>query len=78
MNFRIQKKLMLWISRSKKKTFSTQEAGRKMIFPYYLRNLHSSRNEEEDASVLHKKIKQKKTNDEVIFSLAWNIMFTDN
>ena len=30
---------------------------------------------EEGASALHKK---KQKNDEVVFSLAWNIMFTDN
>ena len=33
MNFRIKKKLMLWISGNKKKSFPTQEVGRKMIFP---------------------------------------------
>ena len=57
-----------------KKSFSAQEVGRKMIFPQYIRNLHSLRNEEEDASARHKNQK----NDEVIFSLAWNMMFTDN
>ena len=38
-----------------KYSFSTQEVGRKMIFPLYLRNLHNLRNEEEGASALHKK-----------------------
>ena len=38
--------------------------------------MHSLRNEEEDASVLHKKKQQK--NNELIFPLAWNIMFTVN
>ena len=33
MNFSIKEKLMLWISGSKKKSFPTQEVGRKMIFP---------------------------------------------
>ena len=37
-----------------RKSFSTQKVGRKMIFLYYLRNLHSLRNEEGDASDLHK------------------------
>ena len=72
MNFRIQEKLMLWMSRSKKKSFSTQEAGRKMIFSYYLRNLHSSRNEEEDASVLHKKNKKKRWGD-IFFSMEYHV-----
>ena len=45
-----------------------------MIFPQYLRNLDSLRNEEDGASALHKKTK----NDELIFFLAWNIMLTDN
>ena len=37
--------------------------------------MDSLRNEEEGASALHKK---KQKNDEVVFSVAWNIMFTDN
>ena len=37
--------------------------------------MNSLRNEEEGASALHKK---KQENDEVVFSLAWNTMFTDN
>ena len=45
-----------------------------MIFPYYVRTLGSLRNEEEGGSALHKKKKK----NEVIFSLAWNIIFTDN
>ena len=46
-----------------------------MIFPQYLRNLDSLRNEEEGTSALHKKTQK---NDEVMFCLAWNIIFTDN
>ena len=33
MNFRIKEMLRLWISGGKKKSFSTQEVGRKMSFP---------------------------------------------
>ena len=44
-----------------------------MIFPQYLRSLDSLINEEEGGSALHKNTK----NNEVIFSLAWNIIFTD-
>ena len=55
MDFRIKEKLMLWISRRKKRFFSTQENRRKMIFSYYLRNLDSLRIEEEAGSALHKK-----------------------
>ena len=40
-----------------RKTFSTQEVGRKMIFPQYLRNL--KRNEDGDASDLHKKTEKR-------------------
>ena len=40
MNFRTKEKLILQISGGKKRSFSTQEVGRKMIFPSYVRNLH--------------------------------------
>ena len=33
MNFRIKEKLILQISGGKKRSFSTQEVGRKIIFP---------------------------------------------
>ena len=33
MNVRIKKKLVLWISGSKRESFPMQEVGRKMIFP---------------------------------------------
>ena len=73
MNFRIKEKLILWISGSEKKSFSTQEVGRKIIFLSYLQNLHDIvRNEKDDISV-----PKKKKNDK-IFSLAWNIVFTGN
>ena len=55
MDFRIEEKLMLWISGSNKRFFSTQEVRRKMIFSYYLRNLDSLKIEEEAGSALHKK-----------------------
>ena len=71
MHFRIKEKLILWISGSKKKSFSTQEVGRKIIFLSYLQNLHDIvRNEKGDISVLKKKKNAK------IFSLAWSIVFT--
>ena len=38
----------------------------------------SLRKEEEGASTLHKKNKKQKKNDEMMSSLGWNIMFTDN
>ena len=69
MHFRIKEKLILWISGSKKKSFSTQEVGKKIIFLSYLQNLHIVRNEKDDISVF-KKRKNK------IFSLAWSIVFT--
>ena len=53
MNFWIKKKLILWISASKRRSFPTQETGTEMIFPWYLRNLHDFlRNEKDDISVL--------------------------
>ena len=71
MNFRIKEKLILWISGSEKKSFSTQEVGRKIIFLSYLQNLHDIvRNEKDDISV-----PKKKKNDKIFF-LAWNIVFT--
>ena len=33
MNFRIKEKFMLWISGRKRRSFPTQQVGRKMIFP---------------------------------------------
>ena len=58
MNFRIKEKLILWISGNKRRSFSTQEAGRNMIFPKYLRNLHDIlRNKKDDISVLKKTIR---------------------
>ena len=71
MNFRIKQKLILWISEGKRKSFLTQEVGRKMTFLYYLQNLHDIlRNEKDRISVLKK-------NDHMKISLARNIMFTD-
>ena len=68
MNFKIKEKLMFWVSGPPKKSFPTQEVGREMIFPkYFLRN-------GEFGASAHKKQK----NDKMIFSLAWNMMFTDS
>ena len=52
MNFSVKEKLMLWISGNKKKSFSSQEVGRKMISPQYLRNWHILRGEEDNAAAL--------------------------
>ena len=61
MNFQIKEKLMLWIYGSKRRSFSTHEVGKKMIFPLYLGNLHDiSRNQKNDTSVLKKKKKKDK------------------
>ena len=55
MNFRIKDKSMLWIFGSKKKFFPKQEIDRKMIFPWYLRNLHTLGNNKDDTSGLKEK-----------------------
>ena len=65
---------MLRTPGSKKKSFATQEVGREMTRPYYLRNLHSLINADGSVSVLHKKKQKSK----LIFPLVCNIMFTDN
>ena len=71
MNFRIKQKLVLWISEGKRKSFLTHEVGRKMIFLYYLQNLHDIlRNKKYRISVVKK-------NNLMKISLARNIMFTD-
>ena len=62
--------MILRIFGSKGISFSTQEIGRKMIFFYYLRNLHDViRNEKDDLSVL-------KNGDKITFSLVSNAMLT--
>ena len=50
-----------------------QEVGRKMIFAEYF----FKKREIRCLSPIKKK-KKKRKNDKRIFSLAWNIMFTDN
>ena len=57
-----------------KQVFLTQVVGTEMIFLQYLRSLGSLRKEEDGGSALHKETK----NNEVIFSYAWNIIFTHN
>ena len=37
---RVTEKLILRISRGKRRSFSTHEVGRKMVLPYYLGNLY--------------------------------------
>ena len=50
--------MILWISGTKRRPFSTQEVGRKMIFPWYLRNFHGLlRTEKYNLSVLKKSIR---------------------
>ena len=62
--------MILRIFGSKGISFSTQEIGRKMIFFYYLRNLHDViRNKKDDLSVLKK-------GDKITFSLVSNAMLT--
>ena len=67
MNFRIKEKLVLWISGSKQKVFSN--AG--------------SQQRDDLSIVFFKKswegaLRSYKKNDKMIFSLARNIMFTDD
>ena len=51
----IKKELILWISESTRSPFSIQEVRRKMIFLWYLQNLHDIlRNEKDDLLVLKK------------------------
>ena len=75
-NFWVKEKLILWISGSKRRSFSMQEVGRKMIFPQYLQNLHDIlRNEKDNISVLKKKNthttqSKNKKNDKMIKPLA--------
>ena len=52
----IKETLTLWISGRKKRSFSTEEVGRK-IFSEHLRNLHVLRTQEDDLSVLKKTIR---------------------
>ena len=42
-----------------------------MIFPYYLRNMVSLRNEEEEASVLHEKTKNRQG--DIFFSMEYHV-----
>ena len=68
--FGVKDNLILRIFGCKAISFSTQEIGRKMIFFYYLRNLHDViRNEKDDLSVLKK-------GDKITFSLVSNAMLT--
>ena len=69
--FWVKEKLILWIYGSKGISFSTQEFGRKMIFPSYQRKLHDvMRNNMIFSS------QKKKKNVKMIISLAWNTMLT--
>ena len=68
--FGVKGNLILRIFGCKVISFSTQEIGRKIIFFYYLRNLHDViRNEKDDLSVLKK-------GDKITFSLVSNAMLT--
>ena len=71
MNFRIKEKLMLWISGSKKNLFQRNKLAQRWSF-------HSIY-EAWAAHEMRKKVVQLYIkNNEVIFSLAWNIIFSDN
>ena len=71
MNFRVKEKLMLRISGRKKNLFQLNKLVQRWSF-------HSIYEawilEEEGGPALHEKTK----NNEVIFSLAWNISFSNN
>ena len=71
MNFRIKEKLMLWISGSKKNLFQRNKLAQRWSFHsiYEAWAAHEIRK-----GVVQLYIK----NNEVIFSLAWNIIFFDN
>ena len=71
MNFRIKEKLMLWISGSKKNLFQRNKLAQRWSFDsiYEAGAAHEMKKE-----VVQLYIK----NNEVIFSLAWNIIFSDN
>ena len=71
MNFRIKEKLMLWISGSKKNLFQRNKLAQRWSFHsiYEAWAAHEMRK-----GVVQLYIK----NNEVIFSLAWNIIFFDN
>ena len=71
MNFRIKEKLMLWISGSKKNLFQRNKLAQRWSFHsiYEAWAAHEMRK-----GVVQLYIK----NNEVIFSLAWNIVFSDN
>ena len=71
MNFRIKEKLMLWISRSKKNLFQVNKSVQRWSF--------DSIYEAWVAYKMTKGVVQLYIKDnEVIFSLAWNIVFSDN
>ena len=71
MNFRIKEKLMLWISGSKKNLFQLNKLVQRWSFHsiYEAWVAYEMRK-----GVVQLYIK----NNEVIFSLAWNIIFSDN
>ena len=71
MSFRIKEKLMLWISGSKENLFQSNKLAQRWSFHsiYEVWAAHEMRKE-----VVQLYIK----NNEVIFSLAWNIIFFDN
>ena len=65
---------MLWIYGSKKKAFFNSINWYRDDLSIVFTSLGSLRNEEEGGPALHKKTKS----NEGIFSLAWNIIFSDN
>ena len=71
--FWIRGNLILWVSRSKIRSFLKLEVCRKMIFPYwsllYLKLAWYSKNREKLSFSSYK-------NGKIIFSLAWKTMFT--
>ena len=74
MNFRIKEKLMLWISESKKDLFQR----RKLVERWSFHSIYEAWvSWEMRRTVIQLYIKKQKKI-EVIFSLVWNIIFTDN
>ena len=69
----VTEKLILRISRGKRRSFSTHEVGRKMVFPYYLGNLNDVlRNEK---AIFHFS-KKKKPKGGIFFSMEYHFYWS--
>ena len=74
MNFRIKEKLMLWISGSKKNLFQRS----KLVERWSFHSIYEACVAYEMRRRVIQLYIKKQENNEVIFSLAWSIIFTDN